>query len=171
MVKILLAEMKKSGRSHSVERVMASRDDILEALFKQTFFILSPAERRVFLTLCNWRSLVPVLALQAVLLSPGNEERIDVEAAVDSLEKSSLIEARRRRRVVVDPGSAGSAVFGRKKLTVDGMRPAIEADTEHLQTFGAYQPSGLSAGLKARIHHVLQSLATQRAEGRILTRM
>src|SRR5581483_4470196 len=91
VIKILLGEVSKAGHLRRVERIVASRDEILDALFERTYSGLSPAARRIFLTLTGWRSTVPELALQAVLLRPSND-RIEVEEAIDELSRSSFIE-------------------------------------------------------------------------------
>ena len=85
VIKILLGELSKSRKLQRVERIVASHDEILDALFERTYEMLTPAAKRVFLTLSNWRSVVPELSLQAVLLRPQNE-LIDVDDAVEELQ-------------------------------------------------------------------------------------
>jgi hypothetical protein len=92
VAKVVLGEVAHDGRLNNVERIMAGRDDILEALFERSFTQLSPVAQRVFLTLCNWRSVVPRLALEAALLRPGND-RMDVEDGLNALRRSSLVES------------------------------------------------------------------------------
>lgn len=74
VIKVLLGEVAKAHRCIDIEKIVADRDDILTALFERTFAVLSPAAKRVFLTLCNWRSTIPQLALEAVMLRPGIEK-------------------------------------------------------------------------------------------------
>jgi len=91
VVKVLLGEVARSPKTRKVARVMASRDDILEALFERTFDAVSPAARRIFLTLAGWKSIIPELAVEAVLIRPGNE-KIDVRGAISELISSSLVD-------------------------------------------------------------------------------
>ncbi len=92
VIKILLGEVKKARRPFAVKRIVASNDDILPALFERTYANLLALAQRIFLTLSSWRSVVPQLALEAVLLRPSEKERLDVERAVEELEQSSLID-------------------------------------------------------------------------------
>jgi hypothetical protein len=166
VVKVLLGEAAVQKRAPSVERVMASRDDILDALFERTFSAISPAARRVFLTLCNWRSIVPRLAVEAALLRPANE-RIDVAQAFDVLERSSLIET------VGGPELAdqfirvplAAAVFGRRKLTVTAMKTAIDADTEIIRMFGAAKVDEAGRGLAPRLDRLVASVGARAQSG------
>jgi hypothetical protein len=84
VIKILLGEVAKAGELVKVERIVADSDEILKALFERTYSGLSPVAKRVFLTLCNWRSLVPQIALEAVLLRPSNEKMDVLSALVTS---------------------------------------------------------------------------------------
>ncbi len=81
VVKILLGEVKKAGKLIPIKRIVAGQDEILEALFERTYEGLSPAAKRVFLALCSWRSTVPLLALEAVMLH-SSEERIDIPSTL-----------------------------------------------------------------------------------------
>src|SRR5665213_1621328 len=130
VVKVLLGEVATHKGRRSVERVMAERDDILEALFERTYSSLPPAAQRLFLTLSSWRSIVPRLAVEAALLRPENE-RMDVQVAIDVLERNSLIE------VISGPAleqeflqvPLAACIFGKKKLAVSPMTTAVEADS------------------------------------------
>ena len=64
---------------------MAPQDEVLDALFERSYNRLSAPAQRAFLTLCTWRSSVPRIALEAVLLRPENELM-----QVDSLSTSFL---------------------------------------------------------------------------------
>ena len=81
VAKILLGERLKQGISGNIKIVLAGKDDILVALFERTYNYLSPMAKRVFLTVSNWRSIIPEVALEAVLLRSQNEP-IDVEEAI-----------------------------------------------------------------------------------------
>ncbi len=162
--KMLLGEAARTGQTGSVERVMAAREDVLNALFERTFRSISAAAQRAFLTLCSWRSPVPRLALEAALLRPANE-RMDVGAALEVLLQSSMIE-------MVGTGEAegefvrvplAAYVFGQKKLRVDPAKIAIEADAELLKMFGAAQKSEIGRGIGPRVRGMVRAIAAKRA--------
>jgi hypothetical protein len=161
IIKVLLGEVAKARKAVKIERLVAGRDEVLDALFERTYANLSPAGRRVFLTLCNWRSLIPIIGLQAVLLRPGGDE-MDVSRAVDELVQFSFADT-----VDGDDGYSYislplvASVFGRRKLDVSPLRPAIKADTEILQVFGATQASGLRHGMYIRIRRLFEYCAAQ----------
>jgi len=71
VIKILLGEVAKAKKLVKVDRIVASKDKILDALFERTYLVLSPAAKQVFLTLCNWKSTVPRIALEAVMTLPS----------------------------------------------------------------------------------------------------
>jgi tetratricopeptide (TPR) repeat protein len=159
VVKILLGEVARAGRIGAVERVLAGRDQVLDALFERTFQALTPAGQRVYLTLCRWRSVVSRLAIEAALLRPANE-RMDVDGAVDELERSSMVESIRSpsdgEEFLRVPLAA--AVFGRRKLAVSALRSAVEADAELLMLFGAAKSSDVERGLEPRIQQMEQAI-------------
>jgi hypothetical protein len=167
VVKVLLGEVAKAGRLVRVERIVAGREDILTALFERTFTALSPVARRVFLTLCHWRSAVPQLALEAVLLRPPNE-RMDIASAVLELNRSSLVET------VLSGDSEEvflsvplvTAVFGKRKLAVSPLRSAIEADRPLLMAFGASRKSDVRHGIGPRVESLFKHVASVVSQGR-----
>jgi tetratricopeptide (TPR) repeat protein len=167
IIKVLLGEVGKAGKLVRVERIVAGKDDILEALFERTYSVLHPVAKRVFLTLCGWRSLVPQLALEAVLLRPAND-KMDVANAVEELTSSSLVE-----QTVVQDGTTFlgvplvAAVFGRRKLEVTPMKTAIDADVEFLQQIGATSSSGARHGIGPRLEKLFQNVATRLTNGRL----
>ncbi len=157
--KVMLGEVARSGKRQRVARLMASQDRMLEALFERTFAQLSPAAQRLFLTLSSWRSLIPLVALAAAVTRPGNE-RIDVEASVDELRRSSLIDISRtelEETFVSVPLSA--AVFGRRKLAASPMKSAVDADTEFLRLFGPVQASGARRGIGPQVARLFGNVA------------
>jgi hypothetical protein len=162
IIKMLLGEVAKAGQLVPVERIMAGREDMLDALFERTYMGLSPAAKRVFLTLCRWRSAVPELALEAVLLRPTNDEKIGVEGAVEELIRSSFVEA-----ADADDGTRFLAVplvahvFGRRKLEVSPMKTAIEADFELLQVIGAAKDSSARLGIEPRVRRLFVHAASE----------
>lgn len=160
VMKVLLGEVAKAGKLVKVERIVATRDDILDALFERTFSGLSPVAKRVFLTLCNWRSSVPLLALEAVLFRPVNE-RMDVESAVEELGRSSFVELTSSKEdnelFVTIPLAA--AIFGKKKLSTYAMKSAVEADLQLLYAFGATQQSDINRGIAPRVEKLYKHIA------------
>jgi hypothetical protein len=90
IIKILLGEVAKVKALVKVERIVESKDKILDALFERTYTSLSPAAKQVFLTMCNWRSTVPRIALEAVMLRPANE-RMDITAVRLQVEQIQLV--------------------------------------------------------------------------------
>jgi NB-ARC domain len=162
VIKVLLGEVANSGKAGSVQRIMARKEDILTALFERTYNILSPAAQRVFLTLSNWNSAVPLVALQAVMLRLRHDF-IDVDEAVRALERSSFVEA------VISQADAqeflhvplAAALFGRGKLVASPCRAAVEADTKLLQQFGASQRTSIMKGIKLHISRFMSYVAKQ----------
>ena len=160
VVKILLGEVAKAGKLRKVERIVADADEILMALFERTYATLSPVAQRVFLTLCNWRTTIPKVALEAVLLRSQNE-KMAVSDAMEELERSSfveILEAQVDRQMFVNTPLV-AAMFGQRKLAVSPMKSAIEADTEILRQFGAGQPTGVRHGVAPRIQRLVASIA------------
>jgi hypothetical protein len=164
ITKILLGEVANAGGRITLKRIIATKDVLLDALFDRSFAALSPAAQRIFLTLCSWRSLVPRIGLEAVLLRPANE-RIDVEHALAELQQSSLVE-------VVSGNGTGddflsvpliAALFGRKKLVTSPMKIAIDADLELIRGFGPTATTDLGRGMTSRIDRLARAIA-ERAE-------
>jgi tetratricopeptide (TPR) repeat protein len=160
IAKVLLGELARTRVAGSVERIMASRDEILTALFERTYDSLSPAAQRVFLTAASWRSPVPRVALEAVL-SRSRNERMDVAKAVESLEQASLIE--------LIPGSdegnefvrvpLAAYLFAQGKLRVSEIRDDILQDSEILKMLGASGRSGSSLSLDRRVRQMVKEVA------------
>ncbi len=171
IAKVLLGEVAHQKRQVDVKRVVAAKDALLDALFDRTFATLAPASQRVFLTLCSWRSLVPRVGLEAVLLRPGNEERLDVGRALDELEQSSLVELVQdgeTTEVYVSVPLAAST-FGKKKMVTSPLKIAIEADLELIRGFGSTTTTDLSHGLGPRIDRLAKAAATRAEAGGDLT--
>jgi len=166
IAKILLGEVAAAGKKVSLKRIIATKDALLDALFDRSFAALSPAAQRVFLTLCSWRSLVPRIGIEAVLMRPGNE-RVDVDQALTELEQSSLIER-------VEGGEPddeflavplAAALFGGKKLVTNPMKIAIDADLELIRGFGPTSTTDLGHGLASRIDRLARSIAARADDG------
>ncbi|MDJ0312541.1 hypothetical protein [Arthrobacter sp. H35-D1] len=140
VVKIVLGDIAREHRiPKKVERVLAKRDDILDALFQRSFERLSLGAQRTFLLLCSWRSVVPLAALDAVQRRTGNQDNIDVEAAIDELVVSSMVEVLRptgkeEPRWLNVP--AASFNFGASRVKHHGLTTEILADSEYLRLLG-----------------------------------
>jgi len=160
IIKILLGEVAKAKTLVKVERIVASKDKILDALFNRTYASFSPAAKQVFLTMCNWRSAIPRIALEAVMLRPANE-RMDVEEAIDELIRSSFIESisvpDQDETILTVPLAA--SVFGGKKLKASPMITAVQANTALLLNFGAGRKADAQAGIKWRIERFFRAVA------------
>jgi hypothetical protein len=165
ITKLLLGQVAREGKATKPERLLGQADDALKYLFERTYGSLSPAVQRVFLTLCNWKSMVPVPALEAALLRPRNE-RMDVVGAIDALRQASLIEV-----ITADDGvefarvPLSASLFGQAKLQVSAMRPAVEVDTLLLQRLGPTQVQDLGRGIAPRAERLLREAAAMRAQG------
>ncbi|MBW4444355.1 MAG: hypothetical protein KME10_24680 [Plectolyngbya sp. WJT66-NPBG17] len=166
VIKVLLGEVAKCGKAVKIERIVASRDEILDALFERTFSRLSKAARRVFLTLSSWRSTLPKLAVEALLLR-SIPERVDVGDAIEELRRSSLLETQisGNDEFLIVPLVA--SVFGKRKLAVSPEKLAVEADTEYLQFFGANQRSGIQHGIAPRVERFFRNLEIKISQGSI----
>ena len=162
VIKLILGEVAKDRQARKVERIMASQDNVLDALFERSYGRLSRAAQRTFLTLCSWRSSrVPRMALEAVLLRPQNEELMDVDSAIDELVRMSFVEEvggeRDDAEITLDvPLSA--RLFGEKKLRVSYDRALIQDDSRLLQMFGAVTRT-TSSSTEYRIERLFKNVA------------
>lgn len=158
IIKILLGEVGKSNKLTKIERIVAEKENILIALFKRTFNTLSPAAKRVFLTLSSWNSIIPSIALEAVLWRPENE-KIDVQGAVEELRKSSFIDVIESNGDSVINVPLVAAVFGKGELEVYPDKFKIIEDKKLLMEFGALSQASLSSGLASRIEGKFKAVA------------
>jgi len=166
ITKVLLGEVAHAGRKVAFKPVVATKSAVLDALFDRSFATLSPAAKRVFLTLCSWRSLVPRIGMEAVLLRPGNE-RFDIDGAVEELVQASLVEEVWSETDSVSFLSVplAAAVFGKRKLVASPLKIAVEADLELLHGFGAATAGEVAAGLGPRVDRLARVIAQRIAEG------
>lgn len=166
VIKIMLGEIANAGTFSKPGNLIARKEDILDALFERTYANLSPIAARIFLTLSGWRSLVPQLAVEAVLLRHG-EAGGDPEEGIDQLVRMSLIE-----RVSAGDGAdflevpLTAALFGKRKLEVSPIRAVIETDMRFLQDIGATATSGLKAGIRPRVEAFFKKTARSIAAGK-----
>lgn len=164
IIKILLGEVAKAKAPVRVKRIVASKDKILDALFERTYSSLSPAAKQVFLTMCNWRSTIPRIALGAVMLRPSNE-RMDVEEAIEELIRTSFVEevvASEDNESILSVPLAATE-FGRRKLRASPIATAVQANTALLLNFGAGQKADANAGVAWRIDRFFRSVAERAA--------
>lgn len=165
VIRILLGEVRKEGRTARTERFLANQDNLLDTLFERTYTRLPMVAQRVFLTLCSWKSLVAETAIQAVLLRPGNEIT-DVSDAIYDLHNSSLIE----KHVVEQENESlsdneiywsvplAARLFGLKKLETNRAQMAIKDDLEFLRLFGSTQETDVKRGLQPRIRRFFREI-------------
>ncbi len=165
VIKIILGEMADSREFSKPKRVLARKNDILDALFERTYSNLSPLANRIFLTLSGWRSLVPQLAVEAVLHWRNSNEDVDPEAAIDELVRMSLIE----RTVAEDETDflgvpITAALFGSKKLEVSPSHELIRNDIQFLRYFGPTATINLNKGSYPRIQSIFKKISNQISE-------
>jgi hypothetical protein len=165
VIKILLGQVAVERRAVKPERIVASADHLLTALFERTYEALSPAAQRVFLLLCSWRVVVPALAVEAVSLRPGNE-RFNVAGALDELKRFSLVEeiapSTDSERFVGVPLAA--AAYGRRKLEVSPFKVAVEEDRKLLMEFGAGKREDAKHGVLPRIDRLVRNVASRASD-------
>lgn len=167
VMKIMLGEVAKAQRLIKPKRIIATQERILQALFQRTFVELSPAAQRVFLLLSTWRSVVPIVAVEAVVMRNA-EERIDVRAALDELKRLSFLEEVSSdidsERFVSVPLAA--MTFGHEKLNASPLKTVIEADSDLLQDFGTIRKDGTTSGVLSRVSNLIRALAKRVTSGR-----
>jgi len=167
VVKILVGESASAKRLLKIERIVAAKHEILDALFERTYARLTPAARRVFLTVCGWRSVVPTFAVEAVLLRPTNE-KMEVAEAIEELHRSSfidLLQSEEDRQLFISVPLVASE-FGRRKLSVSADKPQVEQDTAFLQLFGPMQASDVRRGVGPSVRRLIKTLAERISRGR-----
>jgi hypothetical protein len=167
VVKVLLGEIAKTQKPVPVARIVASRDDILVALFERTYSGMSPVAQRVFLTLSSWRSIVPQMVLEAILLRPENE-RMDVTQAIEELNRYSFLERipSSQDGTIFVSVPLTAAIFGQRKLGVSPHKAAILSDRELLQELGAGRRVGTRHGVAPRIERLFRGFAQRISEGK-----
>jgi hypothetical protein len=160
VIKILLGEVAKARIASNIPRLIAGSDDILTALFERTYAALSPCAQRAFLTLSAWNSLVPRLALEAVLFR-STEERQEVEKGIESLLQFSMAEVQTspidKQEFISLPLMA--SVFGRKKLNISPLKANIQADVEILRMLGPSRSHDVRLSLAKRLESFIANIA------------
>ncbi len=162
VIKILLGEAKKAGGRTKIERIFADKDQLLDALFERTYARLSPAARRTFLTLSNWGTSTPELAVEAVLLQ-AKHERFDVVSAIEELVLSSFI----TRNLTSEHGLAlleiplVTVIFGRKKLSVEPFKSDVDEDTELLRILSSISATSAHGLIERIFQNAAKQLASE----------
>ena len=160
VIKILLGGVAKEQRAVKPKRIAASDDALLRALFERTYANLSPAGQRIFLLLCSWRVFVPEVAVEAVVLRPG-VERFDVRAALDELQRYSLVDQvgsdAEDETFVCAPLAA--AMYGLRKLEVSPFKGDVLEDRKLLLDFGAGRREDAHRGVMPRVERLIETVA------------
>ena len=160
VIKILLGEVAKRKTLSNIPLLVAGTEDILVALFERTYAALTPCAQRAFLTLSAWNSMVPRLALEAVLIQ-STEERNQVEKGVDMLLQYSMAESQLadvdNQEFIGLPLVA--SVFGKKKLNINPYRTKIITDVEILQMLGPSRRNDLSLGLAKKLERFITNIS------------
>jgi len=165
IIKIILGEIANTHSFRKPSSLMVRKDEILEALFERTYANLSPLAVHTFLTLSGWRSLVPQLAVEAVLLR-HHADGTDPEHAIDELVRMSLVDRTRAPDNTIFLGvPLAAALFGTKKLNVHPHQQLIESDIRFLQDIGATAPTGLKEGIAPRMEAFFKKVAKRISEG------
>jgi hypothetical protein len=158
IIKILLGEVARNKKVSKIKRVVAEQEKILDALFKRTFNTLSPAAKRVFLTLCSWNSMVPTIALEAVLWRPENE-KMNVQSAIEELRQSSFIEIITKDGDEIINVPLAATIFGKGELEINPDKIKIMSDRDLLMEFGTTTFNNLSSGLSIQIERKFKSIS------------
>ena len=167
VMKMLLGDVAKERQVVAPRRIVASRSELLRALFERTFVSLTPAAQRVFLLLCSWRVSIPEIAMEAVSLRAGGDD-YDVLRALEELDRYSLVDR------VWNDGHEGfvrvpltAAEYGKGKLRVSPYRAAVEQDRKYLFEFGAGRPGSrddADAGVYPRIENLVRAIARRASD-------
>ena len=163
IIKILVGELKKNK---NIQNILSRREDVLTALFERTYSSLSPCAQRVFMTLANWNSKVPKIALEAVLTcSLEQQEPGVVQEAIESLSDYSMaqeIKAKDGQEFIGLPVVAGH--FGKKKIKISPLKSDIERDIKLLQLFGPTQGDDLSLNFAKQLDGFIRNIS-KRVDG------
>lgn len=166
VIKIILGEIANTGTFSKPSKMIARKEEILDALFDRTFTSLSPMASRIFLTLSGWHSLVPQLAVEATFLRYGGDGA-DPAKGIDELSRMSLVELIRAPDGTDFIGvPLAAAIFGTKKMQVSPHHQLIESDTRFLRDVGATTITGVKEGIRPRIRAFFRTIAKRIADGK-----
>lgn len=160
VTKLLLGHIALAG-VQGIGKVITKREDVLQALFERSFKQITPLAQRAFLTLCGWRSAVPRLAIEAVLIRAAfsSDEIPDPSGAIEQLANYSLIEliaGLDESEFVRVPNIARA--FGQRKLEVSPSQAIIRDDIDLLQLFGPMHESETAKGYRPRMEKFLAAV-------------
>jgi hypothetical protein len=181
IVRMALGQVLRTKRLGSFDRMIASKREVLPALFKRSFDGLSEPAKRTMLLLCSWRSVVTVPALEAVLTRPGNEV-IDVAETVKELEELSLVARLQTELDTVNVPQSAYQYVRRYELQDSPYRAAVAADAQYLRMIGSRGPNHGSAQVslvsfvnsavelrkqldQGSVDHILRHLASRYEDG------
>ena len=136
IIKIVLGDIAKERELLNVRKIVGNKVNILEALFKRTYSTLSHAAKRVFLTLCSWNSVVPLIALESILTRHEDDD-INIENATEELCRSSFVETIENEGELFLTVPLAAALFGRNELSISVDKQEIDKDRRLLMEFGA----------------------------------
>ena len=162
VMKVLLGQVVKEQRAVKPQRIMASADHLLKALFERTYGALSPAGQRVFLLLCSWRVFVPEVAVEAVSIRPRSE-RFGVTEALEELRRFSLVDqivSKKEDELFVGVPLA-AAMYGQQKLETSPFKSVVGEDRKLLMEFGAGKREDVHRGVLPRIERLVQTVAVR----------
>ena len=168
VLKILLAEISNTKRVSKPLKVLASVDDVLNALFQRTFQNLTPAGQRTFLLLSSWRVPVPEIAVEAVAMGSKTNERYDVSEALDELYRFSLVERfeSSEDNFTFLQVPLAATIFGNKELEVSPFSFEVSEDRKLLMEFGPGQRSMSHQRVYPRIEKFFRYIAKQANDGK-----
>lgn len=164
VAKILLGEIANTKNVNNLNRVFENKDQILQALFERTYDKLKPLSQKVFQVLCNWRSVIPEIALEAIITcSTSNIDdgiyEFDIQEAVDELRIFSFIEILNPKedyKFINIPLAA--SIFGLSKYKSNPNKAEILLYTRMLQDFGASQAIHINDGIEPRIKYFFSTI-------------
>ena len=170
VIKIILGEVADKKRFRSPKQIVAASSDILTALFERTYDALTPCGKRAFLTLSTWKSAVPRVALEAVMMK-STGLRSEVENSIDSLIHYSLAEnhlAGEDNQEFIRLTLAAH-LFGNSVLQTSFDKLEILADAEILQMFAPTTMSDRSLDLGRILPSFIKNLSDRVDQGDDLT--
>jgi hypothetical protein len=141
VIKMLIGDYQKNKK---IKKILAGKDKVLSALFERTYLALSYCSQRIFMMLSVGNSIVPRLALEAVVME-SIDNPTDVEDSIDQLLSYSMID---RFFLKENKEKEGEYIglpyvakeFGLKKLNIDPSQAEILNDVKKLKKFGSAKP-------------------------------
>jgi hypothetical protein len=148
VLRMLVGEIAKEGRFVPPQQLLPKRLDIIDAVFERSFEKLTYAGRWAFLTVANWRSFVPEVAVVVVL----SRHNFDSEAGLEECVRLSLLTT----DMMVDGDPCYYApqlarVFAKKKLDGDPDKLGILEDIQMIQHFGVLGTESLKRTGQAEV--------------------